>query len=177
MASVCTSFHVDTGWFELRETESREDASFELTDLLADEHHTLCAWKEGLAPLFFDMPREERTKNDWDVGVLRFARPASLGGTAVSADGSVLAGVRIRLNGLGESVLEKGDQAFRDARGLRTDDDGRFLATDLAPGRYTLTFAARRMRNDFSTEVVVAEADEKRLGRITMPANFLDEGR
>jgi len=63
---------------------------------------------------------------------------------------------------------------FRDGRSLHTDDNGRFLATDLAPGRYSLRLTAKRMRNDVTTEVEVVAAAENQLGTIGVPANFLD---
>jgi len=187
VAAVFRIFGIDTGTFELRETKSLADGSFELAGLDAGKRHTLCAWREDCAPLFFDMPAEERSKNEWDVGALAFARASSLAGTVVASDGSPLPGVALTLSGLSEPQKEPpltgpdGKRLryameyshFRDARSLHADENGRFVVIDLAPGRYSLRFGAKRLRNDVTREVVV-EAAETELGPLAMPANFLD---
>jgi len=188
VAAVSRSYHVDAGSFELRETTSLEDGSFELAGLQARRRHTLCAWKENWAPLFFDMPAEERSKNEWDVGALTFARPGGLSGSVVGEDGLPLSGVEIRLNGAAEPQAEPALNGpdgkpllnvweythFRDGRSLRTDEKGGFLMIDLAPGRYSLHFGPRRPGIESGLELEIAQGEVKQLGAITLPASVLD---
>lgn len=180
VAAVHRSFHVDAGTFELRETRSHVDGSFELTDLDRRFRHTLCAWTIDQAPLFFDLPAEERSRDEWDVGALTFVPAATLSGTVVASDGAALPGVRVTL--LGRSLPQAGPlrngadgeyDPFRDRRSLHTDESSRFVLIDLSPGRYVLTFEAEQACNVFEMGVVIDAGATHSLGAIPMPDDFL----
>src|SRR5262249_10738229 len=158
------------------------DGAFELKGLDAAHRHTLCAWSEGWAPLFFDLPAEERSKNEWDVGVLTFVRAGALTGTALDSGGSPLPGVEMRLSGISEPQreppLERDGKPLRwpleyehlrDYRSFHADEHGRFVVSDLAPGRYRLMIGAKR----FTTEVEVVGARENALGPINVTADIV----
>jgi len=111
---------------------SADDGRFRLVDLSPDMPHTLvvAAAACGRTLLDFDPPAEGETSVD--LGDVRLPRPLSIAGVVVEADGAPVPRVALLLMGA-NAQTSYGSSVER-----FTDDLGRFLFPDLAPGDYVL---------------------------------------
>ncbi|HVS19506.1 MAG TPA: carboxypeptidase-like regulatory domain-containing protein, partial [Planctomycetota bacterium] len=143
------------------------DGRFELLGLHRDQNYTLVASAHGAGRLVVDLPDFDPERDPSDLGDLDLPVSSSLAGRVVDGNGRPVPGAFVRLFGgdPGRNRLRAPSQEplapFVPVITLRLDDLGRFWASDLAGGEYTLTAEATGLSIEAQTSVSLGEGEQR----------------
>lgn len=121
-----------------RAARSDEEGRFEITDLRADLSHVLLVRASGFGAVFRSFPAGEAQSPLVELGDLVLAGGATLEGRVLDAGGKPCAGVSVAVLAVhAEPSLQMLTQ-LHGRRDIRSEENGRFVFRDLAPGDWTL---------------------------------------
>lgn len=165
-----------------RYARSAKDGRFRLTVLSPDTLYTLEAVKTGFAPGREELlPLEEGQTREGLRLVLR--RGLTAVGRVLDEEQQPVAGAQVRLaplpeGGEGISQLSARWRGAREARPVTSDEEGRFVVEDLAPGRFDLHVQAEGLAPALVPGVEIPDGEGPvDLGEVELEAGLSLEGR
>ncbi len=151
-----------TDW---RTARSSKDGAFEIKDVRPDLRHLVVVRKEGFGTCLFELPSDELSHREIDLGVIVLPAARQLSGRVVDDGGKPVGDQCVTLSGWNNDRLRFGApqldelDGYAGERQARTDQLGRFSFNDIASGDYRVTTSRPGARKEVTQTAKITDAD------------------